>query len=99
MCIFEKNILMELNRENQLRELLDNQHDWPEIFSFKFIYKANIETEEKLKGLFKENSEIIIKSSKKENYISMTVKHLSSSADEIMNIYAEASKIGGVISL
>lgn len=90
---------MELNRENQLRELLDHHHDWPDIFSFKFIYKANAETEIKLKSLFNEKSDIIIKTSKKENFISMTVNHMSSSADEVMSIYVKASKIEGVMSL
>ncbi len=90
---------MEVNKRNQLRELLDHHHKWPDAFTFKFIYKCDPETELKLKKLFNTQSKITIKSSSKNNFNSMSVVHISSNADEIMDIYQQASEIEGVMSL
>lgn len=87
------------NKESELRELLDKQHNWPEAFLFKFIYKSNAETEASLKSFFDDKAEITIKQSKKENYNSMSVKYIAKSADDVLNIYNKVSKIEGVISL
>ena len=90
---------MESDKKNQLRELLDQHHQWPDNFTFKFIYKNNSQTEFELKNLFNSNSKITIKSSSKDKYNSMSVIHICSNADEIMNIYLKASEIEGVMSL
>jgi len=90
---------MEVNKRNQLRELLDYHHEWPDAFTFKFIYKKDPETELKLKKLFITESKITIKSSSKNNFKSMSVVHICFNADDIMNIYLKASEIEGVMSL
>lgn len=90
---------MEVNKEDQLRALLNHHHEWPDAFTFKFIYKKNPQTELRLKMLFNAQSKITIKSSSSDNFNSMSVIHISSSADEIMSIYQSASGIEGVMSL
>ncbi len=90
---------MESGKNKKMIELLDLEHSWPDNFLFKFIYLADPITESKLKGLFSNKPEISIKSSKKKNYNSMTVIHVASSSTEVMEIYANAAKIDGVISL
>lgn len=90
---------MGVNRESELKELLDKQHNWPENFLFKFIYKSNPETEKSLKEIFTDGAEIEIKKSKKENYNSMSANYIAKSSDDVLNIYKKASEIKGVISL
>ena len=99
LLLLYETIIMGLNREKELKDLLDHHYDWPDTFMFKFIYKSNQETEDRLKEIFSENSEFTIKSSTKQNFNSMSVKHLASSAKEVMDIYNKASEIEGVISL
>jgi len=90
---------MEFNRESELRALLDNQHDWPEHFLFKFIYKSDPAIEKQLRDLFIGESDIQIKESKKAKFNSMSVSFLAQNAGEILSIYNRASQIDGVISL
>jgi putative lipoic acid-binding regulatory protein len=90
---------MKTERESELRELLDKQHNWPEKFLFKFIYKSNPETEKKLISMFDDTAEITIKKSKKENYNSMSVVYIAKNSEDVLNIYGQVSEIEGVISL
>jgi putative lipoic acid-binding regulatory protein len=84
---------------SKLKDLLDHHHKWPDTFLFKFIFKTDPLIEKDLSSLFSESSEFVIKNSKKENYKSMTVKHLVSDAQEILEIYKKAGEIEGVLSL
>lgn len=92
---------MELNRESELKALLDKQHNWPEHFLFKFIYKSDPEIEKQLRDLFvsEKETEIEIKESKKAKFNSMSVSFFAQSSDEILSIYLKARHIEGVISL
>jgi len=90
---------MDSEKQNKMIDLLDDHHTWPDTFVFKFIYKSDPATDKRLKGLFPDDSECTVKSSKKKNYSSMSVSHRASSGSEVMEIYKEASKIEGVISL
>ena len=90
---------MGINRESELKELLDKQHNWPESFLFKFIFKSNTDAEDKLKDIFNNEAEIKVKQSKKENYKSISATILAKSSDEVLSVYKKASEIEGVISL
>jgi hypothetical protein len=92
---------MELNRESELKSLLDKEHNWPEHFLFKFIYKSDPAIEKQLRDLFvsEKETEIEIKESKKAKFNSMSVSFLAQNSDEILSIYHKARHIEGVISL
>lgn len=90
---------MDSEKQNKMIDLLNDHHKWPDTFIFKFIYKSDPSTEKSLKDLFSDNSEFILKGSKKKNYSSMSVHHIASSGSEVMEIYKKASEIEGVISL
>ena len=92
---------MELNRESELKSLLDKEHSWPEHFLFKFIYKSDPAIEKQLRDLFvsEKETEIEIKESKKAKFNSMSVSFLAQNSDEILSIYHKARHIEGVISL
>jgi hypothetical protein len=66
---------------------------------FKFIIKADNRTMALVEAIFDNDADIIQKQSSKGNYISITVKQVVMSIDEIITIYKQAAKIDGVMSL
>ena len=90
---------MDQERIENLKTLLDKEHNWPSRYKFKFIYKSTPLILEQLKAIFPKESERIIKQSSKGNYESLTVNHWAKSADDILDLYQKASLIKGVITL
>lgn len=80
----------------EFKEKLDNNHDWPSLYMFKFIVPAG--REDQVKELFPKN-EVSLRPSSKGNYISATIQMMASSAEEIIEIYEEANTIEGIIAL
>ena len=78
------------------REKLDKQYSWPAVYTFKFISTKD-KTDEVTK-LFPRH-EVIEKPSSKGKYISLTIRMMVKSSQEVINVYVEVHKIGGVISL
>ncbi|WP_027722648.1 DUF493 domain-containing protein [Maridesulfovibrio zosterae] len=75
---------------------LDEHHEWPCEYTFKFIVPGTALTELKsmLDGI--PHSE---KDSKTGKYTSVTVNIMAESSDEIVTIYEKAATIEGLISL
>lgn len=85
---------------DELRKKLEESiNSFPYIYMFKFIIKADNRTMALVEVIFDDDADIIQKQSTKGNYISITVKQVVMSVDEIINIYEKASAIDGVISL
>lgn len=85
---------------DELRKKLENSiESFPYVYMFKFIIKADNKTMALVEVLFEEDAEIIQKQSSKGNYISITVKQVVISIDEIISIYEKASAIKGVMTL
>ncbi|MFN6943868.1 MAG: DUF493 family protein [Cytophagaceae bacterium] len=86
---------MEDKKFEGLREKL-SQLDWPSFYMFKFIVPRNKEDE-----IFNilNNEDVGTKLSRNGKYISITSCKYMSSEDEVINIYAQAAKVEGVISL
>ena len=80
----------------KFRELLDQNYQWPDFYTWKFIVKADArkQVEDLLIG-----HEISIKESEKGNYVSITARKFVQSTDEVIEIYSLMSKIPGVMSL
>lgn len=78
------------------REKLENEYNWPSLYTFKFIVPVDKKSE--LLALFS-NHEVSEKQSSKGNYISITSKVMSASSDVIIEFYVKASQIKGVIAL
>lgn len=72
---------------------------FPHVYMFKFIIKADNKTMALVQGIFDNDAEISQKESAKGNYISITVKQVVMSVDEIISIYEKASAIEGVMTL
>ncbi len=84
---------------DELRKKLEETvTTFPYVYMFKFIIKAENRTIAMVEAIFDNDAEIIQKESTKGNYLSITVKQVVMSVDEIIAIYEQAAKIEGVMS-
>lgn len=81
------------------KKLEETIHSFPYVYLFKFIIKADNKAMALVEVMFSNDAEIIQKQSSKGNYISISVKQVVLSVDEIITIYKKASEIEGVIVL
>ena len=91
---------MDSNIYDNLREKLKESIEFfPYVYMFKFIIKADNQTMAQVEVIFDNDAEITQKQSEKGNYMSLTVKQVVMSVDEIIAIYEKASAIKGVMTL
>ena len=83
-------------KHEKFRELLDQNYQWPDFYTWKFIVK--VETQNHVLALLGDH-EISVKTSEKGNYISITSRKLVKTTDEVLEVYSLISKIPGVMSL
>ena len=81
------------------KKLEENIKSFPYIYMFKFIIKSDNRTMALVEAIFDNDADIIQKQSSKGNYISITVKQVIMSVNEIITIYKKAAEIEGVMSL
>ena len=75
------------------------QLDFPNVYYFKFIVPNKESLITSVKNLFLKESDVEMKASSSGKFISVSHKQVMLSADEIIDIYKQASKIEGIISL
>lgn len=80
----------------QFRQVLDETHQWPCPYIFKFIVPS--ENIDQLVGLFPDH-DIQQRSSKSGKYISVTVESNMCSSKDVMDVYEMVSVVPGVMSL
>ncbi len=82
-----------------LREKL-KEISFPSVYMFKFIVESDIKKIAQIESLFdSERAQVTRKESSKGNFVSISVKEVMLSVDEIIDIYMKTSKIKGVIAL
>ena len=82
-----------------LRKNLD-KISFPDLYLFKFIVKSDVKKIAQIEALFNsDNAQIRLTESSKGTFVSISVKEIVLSSDEIINIYIQSSKIEGVITL
>lgn len=88
------------NIYDELRKKLEESiESFPYVYMFKFIVKADNKTIAQVQGIFDNDADIAQKESAKGNYLSITVKQVVMSVDEIIAFYEKASAIEGVMTL
>lgn len=88
------------DRFASLRNKLDETQTWPAIYMFKFIIPADNEKLAHLQSLFNtQESLVVTRTSSKGNFVSVTAKELMLSTDKVIERYAAAAEIEGIISL
>jgi len=92
---FNPNVMSKFTTE-EFKEKLDEVHDFPTIYMFKFIVTEDKTNE--VQALFPKH-ELELKPSSKGKYVSVTAKVMMPSSDRVIEIYKEAAEIKGVIAL
>lgn len=87
---------MDTGTIKSFKEKLDNEYEWPSLYTFKFIVPQD--KAEEIKSLF-QNHDVVEKPSSKGNYISLTSKVMVQSSEKVIEFYLEANKVEGVIAL
>ena len=82
----------------KLREILKDQN-FPQVYPFKFIIVKDDQKMIQIKRIFDETAEISTKDSKNGKYLSITIKQMMLSTDDIISRYERMESIDGVISL
>lgn len=86
-------------RLEALRARLNEIHEWPSVYMFKFVIPTKGTGLTELKAIFGESAEYVLRESKNGNYVSVTIKQMMLDADAIFERYTRASGISGIISL
>lgn len=87
---------MSAGKFTDFKTKLDKIHEWPSLYTFKFIVPSG--KEEEILKIFPMH-DVSQKQSSKGNYTSLTAKIMAPSSDEVIRIYKEAHKVEGVIAL
>ena len=83
----------------KLHNKLSKLTNWPTVYMFKFIIPAETEKIKQVEALFPDESELSRKYSTAGKYVSITCKEVMMSADEVVERYARAATIEGIIAL
>ena len=90
---------MDPHNFDTLREHLTRDITWPSVYMFKFIAPAENRIFALLHDLFPQQADFTNRHSAGGKYVSITVKEMMLSADEVIERYQKASAIEGVIVL
>ena len=90
---------MEPHNFDTLRDHLTKDFTWPSVYMFKFIAPAENRIFAMLHDLFPHQAEFTNRHSAGGKYVSITVKEMMLSVDEVIERYQKASAIEGVIIL
>lgn len=82
-----------------LHERLKATSEWPSVYMFKFILPNDNRKMALLRKVFEQDSRFFEKSSSKGNYISVTVKIVMMSPEEVIARYKLVAGIEGIIML
>lgn len=91
-----------MNKNEQydnLRDLLNEENNWPIIYMFKFIVPANNHKIALVQSKFSDEATITQKESSNGKYISITVKEVMLNAESIIEKYKEMNGIEGLMTL
>jgi putative lipoic acid-binding regulatory protein len=90
---------MDEEKKEELRKKLESFHKWPSLYMFKFIFPKVGNTESRIRVVFPESVEFILKESSNGNFVSLTVKEMVMDADTVFQRYEEVGRIEGVLAL
>lgn len=91
--------MLDQETKDRLRQRLDEVHTWPSVYLFKLVFEPDQERLDKVLALFPPESEVLRKYSSSGRYLSISVKEVMMSSDEVVARYDKASEIPGVIVL
>ena len=90
---------MDQEKYNRIKQQLFESTKWPSLYMFKFIVPNNEDKINAVKNLFPTDTEFSYKTSKDIRFIGITVKKVMNSADDVVEVYARAQGIKGIMAL
>jgi hypothetical protein len=88
-----------MNKLQSLKEKLNLNKNWPQVYMFKFIVPAEMEKIARVEALFSQHATIYRKESKTGKFISITAKQKMDNSDQIIGIYQKAYHIEQIVAL
>ncbi len=82
-----------------MRNALNQVHQWPSLYMFKFILEPDEHRLNAVLAIFPPEAEVLRKYSQAGKYLGITVKEVMMSAEEVMARYDLVAGIEGVIVL
>ncbi len=83
----------------KLQQRLDEVHEWPSVYLFKFIMKPEEAILLQVQAFFPEEAEILRKYSRTGKFVSLSVREVMMSSDEVLARYRKVAQIEGVMIL
>ena len=83
----------------KLKKQLDEEHEFPCVYMFKFIVPNSNRLHAQVEALFGSEAQISIRESRNGNYLSVTAKEMMLNAGNVISRYREAANINGIIAL
>nr|WP_320118628.1 hypothetical protein [uncultured Marinifilum sp.] len=90
---------MDQEKYNRIKQQLFESTKWPSLYMFKFIVPNNEDKINAVKNLFPTDTEFTYKTSKDIRFIGITVKKVMNSAEDVVEVYARAQGIKGIMAL
>ena len=84
---------------SNLKQKLEEQHEFPTLYLFKFIIPADNHKLALVESLFGTEAQVTTRQSSSNKFVSISAKEVMITADSIIEVYKEAEKIEGIISL
>ncbi|QZE12942.1 DUF493 domain-containing protein [Halosquirtibacter laminarini] len=88
-----------LDPYKRLEEILKEDKSWPKPYMYKFIVPNHDDKVNKVKKMMPEPEKVVMRSSKDLKYISISLKTIVNSADDILELYKRIDQVEGVIKL
>lgn len=100
MATFAPKLFAMAQDVDKMKKLLNENHEWPSVFMFKFVVPTDNEKLALVQAMFNSHTaEIRQKQSSKGNYTSVTIREVMISAQAVIDVYEEARQIDGLIAL
>ncbi len=87
---------MDPDKAQKFLELLEQNHQWPDYYTFKFIVKT--EHQEQLLALLV-GHDVQLRPSGKGTYVSVTSRVLITATEQVLEVYRTVLVVPGVVSL
>lgn len=83
----------------RLRARLNEVHEWPSVYMYKMVLGPDEERIKALLAVFPPEAEVLRRYSASGRYVSLTLKQMVMSAEEVLERYEQVHRLGGVMML
>lgn len=90
---------MAMKDYRNLRRILGETEEWPQVYMFKFIVPNQHGKVDKVISMLPEEGDISFKHTKSLRHVSVTCKTLMKTPDEVISITQNVTAIEGVMAL